>query len=85
MCSATIAILRGEGINVTASDSDITVAADQINGKSIANILTTYDFGPVNGDFGNTVHFTLANANIEFGTIGIPSNINLDCGLIFES
>ncbi len=83
--STNITIAGGEDIIVSAADSIISVDTRLINNKSITNILTTYDFGPISGDFENTVQFNTANSNIEFGTIDIPSNVNLECGLISES
>lgn len=72
----------GEDIVINAAGSQISVDARQINGRSIRQILGTYDFGPAVGDFANPLQFDLANTNIDFGTVEIPSNTNLNCGTL---
>ena len=82
-----ITIGGGDDIIVTADDStgNITIDTRTIDHHSFMSILSTYDFGPIDGDFNNPVQFDLANTNIEFGTITVPSHTNLDCGFAFES
>ena len=72
----------GEDIVVKANGPVITIDSRGINGKHFMSILTSYDFGPANGDYNNPVQFDLANTNIDFGTSFIPGNINLECGTI---
>ncbi len=81
-----ISIGGGDDILVTADQHSgiITIDTRRINDQSVISILTTFDFGPVGGDFDNAVQFDLANTNIEFGTINTPSHTNLDCGLAIE-
>ena len=45
-------------------------------------ILQSYDFGPIEGDFTDTTQLALAAANVDFGTIQLPSRINLDLGTL---
>lgn len=71
-----ITIQGGEDIDVTATGSVVTIN----NVIPVTQILTTYDFGFISGDFTNTTQLALAAANIEFGTITLPSTLNLDCG-----
>ena len=79
-----ITIQGGEDIDVTAFGSVITVD----NVIPVTKILTTFDFGFINGSFTNTTQLALAAANIDFGTIFITpgvsgaSTLNLDCGSI---
>lgn len=46
----------------------------------ITDYLESYDFGPLTGDYLNTLQFSLNAANVDFGTIVLSSRINLDCG-----
>jgi len=71
-----ITIQGGDDIDVTALGSVITVN----NVIPVTNILTTYDFGPITGAFTNTSQLALAFSNIDFGTLSLPSAVNLDCG-----
>ena len=48
----------------------------------ITDILTTYDFGPIAGNFTNAIQLAFANANIDFGTVIYPSAVTLDLGSI---
>lgn len=67
---------------------DIDVVSDNLSVITVqtvipvTNILTTYDFGHILGDFNNSVQFTMAWTNVEFGTITMPSSIDLDCGTL---
>jgi len=71
-----ITIQGGDDIDVTALGSVISVN----NVIPVTNILTTYDFGPITGAFTNTTQLALAFTNVDFGTITLPSTVNLDCG-----
>jgi hypothetical protein len=46
----------------------------------VTDILTTYDFGFINGSFNNAVQLAISAANIDFGTILLPGTFNLDLG-----
>jgi len=66
-------------------DIEVTNSGSTINFKTIlpiTEILQTYDFGFVTGEFNNAVQFNTANSNIDFGTIEYDSSVNLDCGAL---
>jgi len=79
----------GNGGNITiqgGADIDVvTDGASVITVQTIVpvtSILTTYDFGHIVGTFNNSVQFALAWTNVDFGTITLPSSIDLDCGTL---
>jgi hypothetical protein len=47
----------------------------------VSNVLTTFDFGPIDNSFQYSIQLALSAANIDFGTITNPGTINLDLGL----
>jgi len=65
---------------------DIDVTSDGSTGLKIKNIipvteyLTTYDFGSINGSYDNALQLNFNAANIEFGTLTLNSDLDLDCG-----
>ena len=65
---------------------DIEVTSDGSTGLKIKNIipvteyLTTYDFGSINGSYDNALQLNFNAANIEFGTLTLDSDLDLDCG-----
>jgi hypothetical protein len=73
-----ISIVGTNDITVASSASTITVGST----LPVTDILTTYDFGPITGDFTNAIQLLLANTSINFGTISVPSMFNLDCGTL---
>jgi hypothetical protein len=48
----------------------------------VTSILTTFDFGYVTGELDYTTQLALAAANIDFGTITLEGELNLDCGTL---
>ena len=68
----------GDDIDVTAFGSSITVS----NVIPVTKILTTFDFGYISGALDYTTQLSLAAANIDFGTITLEGELNLDCGSI---
>jgi hypothetical protein len=70
---------------------DIEVTTDGINWVRfktilpVTEILTTYDFGFINGSFNNAVQLAISAANIDFGTILLPGTFNLDLGKLDPS
>jgi hypothetical protein len=73
-----ISIIGGGDISVSSSSSTIT-----INNKiPVSSILTTYDFGPINGTYTNAIQFILAVITVDFGTILSPNMLELDCETI---
>lgn len=68
----------GPDVNVTRFGSAITVNTD----LPVTKILTTYDFGPIDGNFETATQLALASANIDFGTINLQGTLHLDCGTL---
>lgn len=73
-----ITIQGGNDITVTAANNIITV--DTI--LDLNQILTVYDFGPINPPFNSVIQFLSSATNIDFGTITIPSGLEIDLGPI---
>lgn len=44
----------------------------------VTNILTSFDFGPISTNYETAIQFTLAAANIDFGTCTNPGTFSLD-------
>lgn len=68
----------GADIDVTAFGSAITVN----NVIPVTSILTTFDFGYISGELDYTTQLALSASNIDFGTITLEGELNLDCGTI---
>lgn len=77
-----ITVEGGKDIIVKANGPKIIVDTRGINGLPFMDVLTIMDFGPITGDYNNPVQLSLASSNVDFGTIEIPSTINLNCGTI---
>lgn len=73
-----ITLQGGNDVDVTTLGAVITVNTV----LPVTKILTTFDFGPVSGNFTNTEQLSLAFSNVDFGTITQPSYVSLDCGQI---
>ena len=66
-------------------DIEVTTLGSNVNFKTIipvTEVLTTYDFGPILGNFEYATQLTTAAANIDFGTLAYSSRLNLDAGSI---
>jgi len=67
---------------------DIEVTTDGTNGLKIkttvpvSEYLTTYDFGGIGNTYDNALQLAFQTANIDFATLTIDSDINLDCGTL---
>jgi hypothetical protein len=48
----------------------------------VTDILTSYDFGRIDGTYTNAMQVALQSANIDFGTILLPGRMDLDCGTL---
>ena len=73
------------GSTTRRKDIEVTASGSSIFFKTIipvTDILTSYDFGPIDGSFATTTQLALAASNIDFGTADLPSRISLDCGRI---
>ncbi len=74
--------------NSLSGVKDIEVTTDGINWVRfktilpVTEILTTYDFGVIDGSFNNAIQLAISAANIDFGTILLPGTFNLDLGTL---
>ena len=68
----------GENIETVVNGSVISI--DTV--IPVTEILTTFDFGSIAGNFEYSTQFALAAANIDFGTIPLPATIDLDLGVL---
>jgi hypothetical protein len=78
-----------EGITAPGSTTgrkDIEVTSngtDHVYFKTVipvTDILTSYDFGPLTGNFDNAMQLVFTATTIDFGTLSVPGTLNLDCG-----
>jgi len=76
----TVAGPPGGDVSVTTLGSTMFIDTKRINNKSFTQILSYIDFGPITGAFENTLQFAAASANVDFGTLSLPSRFDLDCG-----
>ena len=72
----SLTIQGSTDIDVVASGSIITINTV----LPFSTILSTYDFGNIDGNFDNAVQFNTANSNIDFGTVIYPGRLDLDLG-----
>lgn len=66
----------GVDIDVNAVGNVITVN----NVIPVTKILTTYDFGPISGNYTDTMQLVLQASNIDFGTLTYDSDLIVDAG-----
>jgi hypothetical protein len=67
----------------TRNDIEVSSSGAEIKIQTrlpISEILTTFDFGPIDGKHLNVIQLCLSASNIDFGTVDNPGSINLDCG-----
>lgn len=79
----TLAGTAAPGSTTSRKDIEVTVSGSTVNFKTIipvTDILTSYDFGAITGDFNNSMQVVYAASNIDFGTITLPGRLDLDCG-----
>ena len=69
----------GRNIRVTKTANKV-ISIDTV--LDLNQILLTYDFGNITGDFDHPIQLALASANIDFGTIINPGRLSLDLGSI---
>jgi hypothetical protein len=66
-------------------DIEVTSTGSNVYFKTIipvTDILTSYDFGTITGNYDNAMQVAYAASNIDFGTITLPGRLDLDCGSI---
>ena len=71
------------GAVTSRKDIEVTAFGSTISFKTaipVTDILTSYDFGKITGSLNNSLQALFAASNMDFGTIGLPSTISLDCG-----
>ena len=73
------------GSTTSRKDIEVTAFGSSIRFKTIipvTDILTSYDFGFINGQFNNAMQALYAESNMDFGTATLPGRLDLDCGTI---
>jgi hypothetical protein len=73
------------GSTTSRKDIEVTAFGSTVSFKTIipvTDILESYDFGVINGQFNNSMQALYAASNMDFGTILIPGRFDLDCGAI---
>ena len=81
----TLAGTAAPGSVTSRKDIEVTASGSTVSFKTIipvTDILTSYDFGTITGEFSNAIQVAYAAANIDFGTITLPGRLDLDCGTI---
>jgi len=79
----TLSGTAAPGSTTSRKDIEVTASGSTVSFKTIipvTDILTSYDFGVINGVYNNAMQVAFAAANIDFGTILLPGRLNLDCG-----
>lgn len=75
---------RTKDIEVSATGPEVTFRT----AIPVTDILTTYDFGTIDGEYTNAIQLSLASANMDFGPLRFnqsgddepSSRLQLDCG-----
>ena len=81
----TLAGTASPGSTTSRKDIEVTASGSTVSFKTIipvTDILTSYDFGFINGQFNNAIQVVYAASNLDFGTAALPGRIDLDCGTI---
>ena len=81
----TMAGTAAPGSTTSRKDIEVTAFGSTVSFKTIVpvtDILTSYDFGRIDGTYTNAMQVAFQAANIDFGTILLPGRIDLDCGSI---
>lgn len=73
--TAPISGQTGRNIRVTKT-SDQVISIDTT--LDLNQILLSYDFGQISGEYDHPIQLALASANIDFGTILNPGRLSLD-------
>lgn len=80
-----ITVAGAPALGTRRADIEVTAFGSTLSIKNIipvTDILETFDFGPLNGAFTNSIQMSLAASNVDFGTITLPSRYGLDCGTL---
>ncbi len=79
----TLSGTQAPGSTTSRSDIEVTTSGSNVYFKTIipvTDVLTSFDFGYINGNFDYVTQATVALSNYDFGTINLPSTFNLDLG-----
>ncbi len=79
----TLAGAAAPGSTTSRKDIEVTSFGSTISFKTIipvVDILTSYDFGTITGEYDNAMQLAYQASNIDFGTITLPGRLDLDCG-----
>ena len=74
---------QAPGSTTSRSDIEVTATGSVIYFKTIipvTDVLTSFDFGYITGDYDYVTQATVALSNYDFGTIDLPSTFDLDLG-----
>ena len=73
------------GSTTSRKDIEVSTFGSTVSFKTtipVTDILTSYDFGKINGSFNNAIQALYAASNMDFGTITLPGTVSIDCGTI---
>jgi hypothetical protein len=73
------------GSTTSRSDIEVSTFGSTVYFKTIVpvtDIIESYDFGTISGNYTNAIQLALSSSNIDFGTINLPGRISLDAGEI---
>ncbi len=71
------------GSVTSRKDIEVTATGSTVYFKNIipvTDILTSYDFGTITGNYNNAMQVMYQSSNIDFGTITLPGRLDIDCG-----
>ncbi len=81
----TLAGTSAPGSVTSRKDIEVTAFGSTVYFKTVipvTDILTSYDFGSITGEYDNSMQLVYQSSNIDFGTITLPGRLDLDCGTI---
>jgi len=81
----TISGTAAPGSTTSRKDIEVTSFGSTLSFKTIipvTDILTSYDFGRISGQYNNSMQVAFQASNLDFGTITLPGRLDLDCGTI---
>lgn len=73
-----VTIQGGNNITTTASGQYLTIETN----IDLNAVLQGFDFGPISGQYTNTIQILSSAANVDFGTFLTPGPFNIDLGTI---
>jgi hypothetical protein len=79
----TLSGTQSPGSTTSRSDIEVTVSGSSVLFKNIipvTDILTSLDFGYITGDFDYVTQAVLSRTDFDFGTIDLPSTVDIDLG-----